>query len=351
MSALALWETSELDFPRDGAWEEQARFCLRYALLAPSSHNAQPWLFRVVDGAIELYADRSRGLAVSDPYDRELSISCGAALFNLRVALMRFGFAVEVDLVPSADAPDLLARVTTSGRRLPATETRLLFQAIPARHTNRGAFEARAVSPRILRELENAVAREGASLCFLEGEAKLAAADLIADGDRSQLEDPHFRRELSLWQARGRGVRRDGLADVEPFVGERDVGLEPLVVRTFEWTDHGRAAHARELAFGSPVLAVLSTLHEETPAWLAAGGALQHLLLGATIAGLQASFLNQAIEVSALRARLRGLTGGVGFPQIVLRLGHGLPARATPRRDLEDVLFDSMDDECGRGAR
>ena len=34
---------------------------------------------------VELLADRTRALPVNDPQDRELTISCGCALFNLRV--------------------------------------------------------------------------------------------------------------------------------------------------------------------------------------------------------------------------------------------------------------------------
>jgi hypothetical protein len=47
------------------------------AVRAPSSHNTQPSWFRCAGETIELYADRSRALPVNDPFDRELTISCG----------------------------------------------------------------------------------------------------------------------------------------------------------------------------------------------------------------------------------------------------------------------------------
>lgn len=73
--------------------DSQLGLLLRYATLAPSSHNSQPWHFVLNDNTIALCADRMRALAVIDPYDRELIISCGAALLNLRVALSRAGLA------------------------------------------------------------------------------------------------------------------------------------------------------------------------------------------------------------------------------------------------------------------
>lgn len=65
---------------------------LKGAILAPSSHNTQPWLFEVGHSCIRLYADRTRALPVNDPDDRELVISCGCALMNLRVAAAREGW-------------------------------------------------------------------------------------------------------------------------------------------------------------------------------------------------------------------------------------------------------------------
>src|SRR5216683_5000593 len=74
-------------------------------------HNTQPWLFKIEDDTIELYADRACALPVVDPDDRELTISCGAALLNLRIALRHFGYRDLVQALPEPDNPDLLARI------------------------------------------------------------------------------------------------------------------------------------------------------------------------------------------------------------------------------------------------
>jgi nitroreductase len=66
--------------------EPRLRFLLGYAILAPSSHNTQPWRFRLRGPTLDLLADRRRALPVVDPEDRALVISCGAALGHLRVA-------------------------------------------------------------------------------------------------------------------------------------------------------------------------------------------------------------------------------------------------------------------------
>ena len=43
---------------------------VRAGILAASPHNTQPWLFRLLDGEIELYADLGRNLGALDPYVR-----------------------------------------------------------------------------------------------------------------------------------------------------------------------------------------------------------------------------------------------------------------------------------------
>ena len=70
---LAPWRVSEFHFPYYGDATEKLAYCLRYAILAPSSHNTQPWRLALSDNRIELYADRARRLPVIDPEDRELA--------------------------------------------------------------------------------------------------------------------------------------------------------------------------------------------------------------------------------------------------------------------------------------
>jgi hypothetical protein len=120
--------------------------------------------------------------------------------------------------------------------------------------------------------------------------------------------------------------------------GRRRIASEvaPLVVRTFDW-GRGRAARDRELALGSPVLAVLTTEGDEPREWLLAGRALAAVLLRATFDDVVASFLNQPLEVEELRPKVAELAKG-GVPQLVLRLGYARQATATPRRPVAEVL-------------
>jgi hypothetical protein len=330
------------EFPLTGTPTEQLRAALKYAVLAPSSHNTQPWLFRVSGNEVALYADRSRGLPVVDPDDRELVISCGAALFQLRIALRHFGCAVTADLAPDPTDPDLLARVRLSGSHEPTDEEHALFAAIARRRTTRLPFADRPLSADLITALAAAAAQEGAWLSLLKSpRLRNRAADLVAQGDRLQMTDQHFRRELAAWLRPNRSRRDDGMPGMALGFGDIMSAVGPLVVRTFDLGE-GRAARNRELALCSPALAVLGTAGDGPVDWLAAGQALARVLLRAEVEGVTASFLNQPIEVPELRAPLQALAGASGHPQLLLRLGYKptTALRATPRRSVEDVLIE-----------
>ena len=313
------------------SFRDHAIHLIERAVLAPSSHNTQPWRFRIADAAIDLFADRTRALPANDPEDRELTISCGCALLNLRVAAAAEGLAVAVSLLPDPAEPDWLARVAVNPQtHRPLKETEL-SEHIEGRRTYRKRFEATPVGDTVIAQLAEATRSEGAWLLPLsKEEERQAVARLVAEGDAVQWANPSWRRELAAWmhpRRRGDGLTVPGLAGP----------LAQFVVRTFDMGG-GVGAKDRELADASPLLAVLGTERDDAHAWLSAGQALEHTLLTACKLGLQASYLNQPVQVASLRPQLQNLTGG-GFPQIVLRLGYpSSEITATPRRPVEDVL-------------
>src|SRR5207248_497493 len=106
------------------------------ATLAPSIHNSQPWRFVLRSQALEIYADWNRQLRVIDPRGRQLLLSCGCALFNVRVSLAAGGYQAAVERFTDTARPDLVARVTLSsdtGEWLPIAR---LDEVIELRQTN-----------------------------------------------------------------------------------------------------------------------------------------------------------------------------------------------------------------------
>ncbi|WP_375055120.1 Acg family FMN-binding oxidoreductase [Zobellella sp. DQSA1] len=308
-----------------------ARDLLGQAVLAPSSHNTQPWRFRLSASAIDVLADRRRALPVNDPDDRELTISCGCALMNLRIAAARRELGTETTLLPDACDPDWLARMSFVPSAGAPADQAALAEAIPLRHSCRRPFEPIAIPAATAPRLVAAAAAEGAWLRPLsEAGTRTQLASLVTEGDMAQWADTRWRRELAAWmhpRQQGDGLSVPALA----------ASLTQLLVRTFNLGE-GMAAKDRTLAESAPLLAVLGTDKDDPRHWLLAGQALQRVLLVACRLGLQAAYLNQPVQVARLRPVLHQLTGG-DCAQLVLCLGYPrVPLAASPRRPLEEVI-------------
>ena len=159
---------------------------------APSSHNTQPWRFSYAHKILRLYADRTRALTVNDPQDRELTISCAAALCHARVAAADAGYTAESRPLPEREDPDLPAAVTfTPSSEAPHTP---LAEALSLRHTQRQAFEAQAPSEHLGASLEEAVRAHPVELRRVPpGDERQHVASLVTEGDRAQFADPAWR--------------------------------------------------------------------------------------------------------------------------------------------------------------
>lgn len=300
------------------------------AVRAPSSHNTQPWIFEADGQALRLLADRTRALPVNDPEDRELTISCGCALFNLRAAAAAEGMGAQVTLLPEDDDPDLLAVVSFQGA--PDDRIAALARQIGMRRTFRKAFAERPLAEEARAALVAAAEAEGAWLDPVEQpERRATLAALVEEGDEVQWADPRWRRELAAWmhpRRQGDGLSLPGIA----------VPLARFAVRRIDLG--GRVgAHDGDLAKAAPMLVVLGTRGDEEADWLTGGQALERVLLAAAEAGLQASYLNQPVQVAELRTKLRSFVRPEGAPQTVLRIGYPTSdAAEAPRRPVEEVF-------------
>ncbi len=139
---------------------------VRYATLAPSGHNTQPWKFSITGDCIRIFPDFTRALPVVDPDNRELYISLGCALENLVIAAECAGYDPEVEYFP-AGAPDECLSVILKHSN--ATGDDDLFQAISKRHTNRREYNKQQIPAADMTKIESVPTEEGvASLVITE---------------------------------------------------------------------------------------------------------------------------------------------------------------------------------------
>jgi nitroreductase len=306
------------------------------AVAAPSIHNTQPWHFRLDPDTVtlEIRAAASRGLRHTDPTGRALHLSVGCALLNLRIAVAHFGWEPVTRLLPSPAEPDLLATLRFGGTA--RTSRPHLYDVLWRRHSSRFPFSERPLPTAVLTELAEAAHAEGALLSRPSPGETDRLLRITREAERRNTADPERATESRRWVHE---PDRTGLGMRPETLGPQDF-REQVPMRDFGAHRHPAILTARPFE-KRPTIAVLSTAHDRRTDWLRAGQALERVLLVATVHGIRASLLHQALEWPDLREQLGPLPSDRrDHAQMMVRLGYGPEGPSSPRRAARQVLVD-----------
>jgi len=305
---------------------------IRYATLAANSHNTQPWRFGLTHNAIEILPDPSRRTPAVDPDDHHLFVSLGCAATNLALAAAASGRPGEV----AVDGERVRYSFTNGTLRDDP-----LVAAIVRRQSTRADYDGRAVPSADLATLQAAGAMPGVDLLIITEPAAVAKIrDLVVAGNDAQMRDVAFMRELKSWlrfNPRCAMASGDGLfaaASGNPSLPT------PLGGIAFDQLFNAAAEndkYARQIG-SSAGLAVFTAESADPTHWIKVGQACQRFALEATRLGLKLAFINQPVEVAALRPELARVIGTTRRPDLVLRFGYGPMLPYAPRRPVRDVL-------------
>lgn len=290
------------------------KLLVTYAAMAPSGHNAQPWLFRVRDREIDLLSDWSRLIHTADVDRREMYVSLGCALENLLIAAEEFGLAHEVTYFPDQQHdPALVARIRfdPSGE-MTSFRPPGLFAMIPQRHTNRRQFERRPIDREQLDLLGSCIAEPGVVIDFSsDSQERNALSRLVLQADHDQLGNQNYRQELARWTDRGSFGEPWLRAHLHGFLLRRCGNLD------LESKRDG------ELLKSAPTFGVISTAGNSRTLQVKAGQAFQRMWLMATALGIQIHPMTRVLQVANLKDDLRALIdSGDLYPQQTFRMGY-----------------------------
>lgn len=321
-------------FEGDVTTSAQMRELVRYATLAASGHNTQPWTFAIKEDAIEIHPDYARRLPIVDPHDRELWISLGCALENLLVAARADGYAPDVTYPETAEF--IHVRLTAD-----TAQGGTLFDAISLRQNTRSEYDGQAVKRDHLDQVQALPLEPGVELRFVLNPPELKTVlEYVNQGNLSQYADKAFVEELIDWL---RFNKKEALAsldglysgssgnpEVPRWLGQMFVaGTKP---------QQQADADAKKLRSSSGAVVVASATDDKT-SWVRTGQVYERMALKMTSLNVRSAFLNQPIEVADVRGEFQSALGlGDALPQLLVRFGY---ADATPhslRRPVEQVL-------------
>ena len=359
-AAVAAWRG-----PRDDA--ELRRWALGYAILAPNSHNRQPWIVSLSEpDAITLHVDRERLLPMTDPWFRQITVSQGTFLESLVIALRERGVSPQVQLFPQGEwKPRELderpvARVSWAPAAGGAAKDPLFAQLL-RRHTAKLDYDlSRPVAAATVESLKAALTGPGVHFgATLEAARVEALRTLCWESARTELLTPRTVMEsikLTRVGPEEIALHRDGISvntllpRVANLVGAFDRSSPPAEGSTAYKQMMGRFEGHSKSAMGFVWLSTPTAQHSAAgttrSAEVNAGRAYLRLQLQATALGLQMHPMSQAPQEFAemkphydkLHALLVGRPASVETVQMFCRIGYCDAQQHTPRRGVDAII-------------
>lgn len=322
-------------FERDTSISTQMLEIVRYATLAASGHNTQPWKFAIKENTIEIHPDYTRRLPVVDPDDRELWISLGCALENLLVSARAIGYAPEITYPDTANFIRVHLQTDT-----PRSTT--LFNAIPLRQTTRSEYDGQPIKTADFDQVRALPLEPSVALHFVtEITASEIVLEYVNQGNLNQIANEalvdelidwlRFNKKEALTSLDGLYSRCSGNPEVPGWFGRMFVSsMKP---------EQQADVDTRKLRSSSGTVIISSTSDERT-AWVRTGQVFERLALTMTSLDLKSGLMNQPIEDKELRSQFQSAMGmGRSFPQLLVRFGYAPPLPRSLRRPVEEVIL------------
>ncbi|MEM7528211.1 MAG: Tat pathway signal protein [Pseudomonadota bacterium] len=331
--AAALRAPLDLDAP---TIEARNRELVRFASLAPNSHNTQPWRFALHGDLIVIRPDVARRCPVVDPDDHHLWVSLGCAAETLALAATAFDLDAEATFVEGSD-PRLELALKPSG----GGETDPRVAAIPERQSTRSLFDGPPMTAAERSALAIAARRPGVGFRLAQDALKDALRDRIAAANTAQMSDPAFMAELEQWirfseasaveSGDGLFARTTGNPAVPRWLGRR---LLPYLL-----DPEAESRRYAEQIDSSAALAVFVSGVDRPEGWVETGRAFQRFALAASHLGLAHAHVNQAVELPDVRREIADLLDlGRSRPSLLIRIGRAPPLPYSLRRPVDAVI-------------
>lgn len=312
---------------------QQLRELVRCASLAANGHNTQPWRFRLAADRIMIRPDFSRRTPAVDPDDHHLWVSLGCATENMVQAAGAMALQTQVEFGLHG-----IAVALAEGARGPAP----LVDAIFHRQCTRADYDGRPLPVATLRGLQAVAAGSSVELRLITARNEIEnVLEYVTQGNSAQMQDPAFVSELKQWirfNAADAVSTGDGLFAAASGNPTLPAWLGSRLFSVFFTEQSENEKYARQLRSSAGV-AVLTGARPDPASWFEVGRAYQRFALQATLSDVRNAFINQPVEVAAVRAQFASWLGRrEQRPDLVLRFGTGPVLPYSYRRPVAQVL-------------
>lgn len=331
------WNIKHSDFPNHGSIEQQAKFLLNYAILAPSTFNTQPWLFSIKRNIITVYPNLSRSLKTSDNENRLLYISLGCALKNLEVAAKAFGLSAVKKYVSKSGATYVEIKLE-KGKKTKGSKK--MLDAIKNRLTNRNTYLPNNIPKPTINKISKTAQNNGLKLIVTQNKnIKEKIKDLAEKGDLTIWNDPKFKEEHLKWIRHNLTTQHDGMPAFTVGIPLIPSLFAKFIIRRKNFVKI-QARKNRFLLSSTPYFAFILSKNHSPKTWIKVGETYQEISLISAQLGIATAILAQIAEVGDLYKETMGILKTDLRPQLFFRLGFSSkPALHSPRRKAGEVLI------------
>lgn len=295
-------------------------FLLQYAVFAPSTHNSQPWKFKLHDDVCDILYDDSHPIVYADPKGRDLYVSFGCLIENLVIAANYFKVFKSVEYIAQ---PPMIAKVYFDFSKTGEIEGSLkpFLEATLARVNARGLFEHEPITPSDQAVLKNIKAAPALHEHFLDRKEDITTiAELTRDGLLMAYNDPKFRKEMSEWFNNGFSKKPTGIPSYSLRMPLPISFIFSWLVRNFDIGK--RLGFLNYISINSAPAALVVTADENTPEhWIETGRFAERFVLQANILGYKTSFFTAAIEMGDFYKGIQKLLNTSAIPQFIIIYG------------------------------
>lgn len=300
------------------------KFLLQYAVLAPSTHNSQPWLFKIGESSVKIYFDPSKQIIEADPIGRDLYISFGCCLANLELASRYFN-VYDHTADHGGREDNLIAEVffrNLEKRTAVDSTLRHLVEAIPRRINARGIFEKRTPSGEIIKRMRLLDGFPGLELHFISDAEKIRQlASLTAEGLQIAYAKSSFRKEMAQWVHSSFSRKREGIPGYSLRISALLSVAFPTLVRFFNIGKRVGLLNYTSIV-SAPLVCVISASENFFRTWLNVGRLFERIALEATANGLATSIFAAAIEMGELYRKVQAAISTNHIPQLLFCVGY-----------------------------
>ena len=313
------WKVNKKDFPANGGTIERMRFLLKYAVLAPSSLNTQPWEFKVTKNSITVLADKSRVLKSVDPTLRDFYISIGCAIANIIEAAKGLSLDTELKLNNDQSSPEC-AIISIKNKSNDDNDSLINF--IPKRFSDKGRYNKKKIPKPTLDVLSNSLSKTCSVDITSENSTRLKIIEYIVAADHKVMSNLKFRKEISHWLKPNFTNSKFGMPGFTMGLNLIQSIISPYLVRKLNKFADIQSKKDRELLLSSPYFGIISITTEDKMNLLEAGILYEKMCLYATKSSFRITPLSVILGYEEGRDRLRTVFGSNRDPVMFFRMGY-----------------------------